>query len=156
MSNTKTPETDSPPESLGSAAALKKQAVHEGITLPSGAVVTIKLPNINKMIRAGELPNELVEAAIQSQGEEKITREMVEREWDFIEYIVPLTLVKPKVTAEDVAEIDPNDAAMIAAFAARRIDTDAVGHQLGGLETQASFRKARGLVSLDEALADLP
>jgi hypothetical protein len=34
----------------------------------------------------------------------------------------------------------------------RRIDMDAVGHHLGGLEKVASFRNARGLVDLSSIL----
>jgi hypothetical protein len=41
-----------------------------------------------------------------------------------------------------VADLDPMDISMLANFAARRIDIDAVGHQLGGLETQKAFRRA--------------
>jgi hypothetical protein len=151
------------PEKVTTVAALKKRAVHKDVTLPSGAVVDIKLPNLSQMIKANTLPNELVDAALRQQvqpGEnakepKPLTREDLEQDWDFVEFIVPLTLHTPKVKAEDVADLDPSDVTMIANFAARRTDIDAIGCQLGGLDTVASFRKHRGFFDFDAAVADL-
>lgn len=155
-------ETERGPERVTTAAGLKKRAVHKDVTLPSGAIVDIKLPNLSQMIKAQTLPNDLVEAALKQQvqpgeGEEPkmLTREDLEQDWDFVEFIVPLVLHTPKVKTEDVADLDPMDVTMLANFAARRTDIDAVGHQLGGLDTQASFRQHRGFFDIDSALANL-
>lgn len=61
------PENTRGPEKVTSAAALKKRAVHKDVTLPSGAIVEIKLPNLSQMIKAQTLPNELVDAALRQQ-----------------------------------------------------------------------------------------
>lgn len=150
------------PEKVTTVAQLKKRAIHQDVTLPSGAIVDVKLPNLSQMIKTKTLPNDLVEAALRQQvqpGEEDkpkmLTREDLEQDWDFVEFIVPLTLHTPKVKTEDVSELDPMDVTMLANFAARRTDIDAVGHQLGGLDTQASFRQHRGFFDLDAALANM-
>lgn len=143
-----------------SKTALKKAAIHEGVTLPSGVKVAIRLPNIGQMIHAGTIPNELVAAALKQQpqpGQDEappLTEEDLKADWEFVEWVVPQTLYDPKITQEDVVDIDPLDLTMIANFASRRIDIDAVGHQLGGLETQKSFRRHRGIFTFDEDLAD--
>lgn len=160
-----TPQTDQTPrgpERVTTAAQLKKRAIHKDVTLPSGAIVEIKLPNLSQMIRAGTLPNDLVDAALKQQvapGEDPdaakmLTREDLEQDWDFIEFIVPLVLHKPEVKAEDVKDLDPMDVTMLANFAARRTDIDAVGCQIGGLDTQESFRRHRGFFDIDAALAN--
>jgi hypothetical protein len=144
------------PDSL---TQLKKRSLHEGVTLPSGAVVTIRLPDLAQMIKSKQLPSELIEAAVKLQDTEdgkpkKLTVEDIEADADFVAYIVPLTIHEPKVKPEDLDDLDPMDKAMVASFATRRTDIDAVGHQLGGLETQKSFRRHRGIYDLDEALGN--
>lgn len=159
MTETAAPETAEAPKKPDSKSGLKKRRLHEGVTLPSGAVVTIKLPNLGQMIHAGTLPNELVQAALKQQtpvGEDerpKLTEEDLKQDWEFVEWVVPQTLHEPKIESSDVVDLDPADITMIANFAARRIDIDAVGHQLGGLETQKSFRDHRGIFTFEEALA---
>lgn len=154
------PETPEAPKP-DSLTALKKRRFHEGVTLPSGAVVTVTLPNLGKMIHANELPNDLLAAALKQyaptpDGENapQLTEDDLKKDWEFVKWVVPLTLHEPKVKSEDVDDLDPMDITMIANFAARRIDIDAVGHQLGGLETQKSFRDHRGIFTFEEALAD--
>lgn len=149
MAPTETPEVPK----AKTADDLKKRAVHKDVTLPSGIKVDIRLPNLPQMIKSGTLPNELIDAAIEHQNSEKITKEILVETWEFTEFIVPLTLVTPEITKEDVKDLDINDLELLTAFAARRTDMDAIGHQLGGLETQEAFRKHRGIVDLDEALA---
>lgn len=139
-----------------SKTQLLKRRIHEGVTLPSGAVVTIVLPNLGQMIKAGSLPNDLMQAALKQQSasqDEQLTEEDLKKDWDFVEWIVPLTLYEPKIETADVEKLDPMDITMIANFAARRTDIDAVGHQLGGLETQKSFRDLRGIITFEEAVA---
>jgi hypothetical protein len=104
------------------------------------------------MIKGGDIPNELVDVALEVKREEKIDVEVITRAWDFTRFIVPQTVVNPKITDEDVDDLPIQDVEMLAGFAMRRIDMDAVGHHLGGLEKVASFRNARGLVDLSSIL----
>lgn len=138
-----------------SAADLKKRAVHENVTLPSGILVDIKLPNLPQMIKSKGIPNDLVDSALAQQDAEKLTREILEETWDWAEFIIPLILVSPKVETDDVKELDPADIQLLLDLGARRTDMDAVGHQLGGLETQKAFREHRGILSLDEAMGNV-
>lgn len=152
----KTKTEDRGPAETTTSAALKKRAVHKGVTLPSGAIVDIRLPNLAALLRADGIPNDLIEPALALQQDEdkKLTREDIEKSWDFVEWVIPKTLVKPEIKQEDVKDLDPMDIEMLAAFATRRTDMDAVGHQLGGLDTQASFREHRGIISLDSLVGD--
>jgi hypothetical protein len=139
------------------ADAWKKSRVHENVTLPSGFQVDITIPNLATLITSGELPNPLVDAALQNlkpqQEDGSINREALEKSWDFIKFIVPRMLVSPTVTPDDVDDLPIEDVEMLAGFATRSNDIDAVGHHLGGLETHRSFRELRGLLTLDEALS---
>ena len=150
-------ETTESPKAT-SAAGWKKAKVHQGVTLPSGTVVDITVPNLVTMIASGELPNPLIDAAMQAQGgspdqQEKLSPETLKDTWEFIRFIVPGMLVKPTITADDIDDLPVEDVEMLAGFATRRNDIDAVGHHLGGLETSRRFRELRGLITLDEALS---
>jgi hypothetical protein len=131
-------------------ASWKKAAVHEGITLPSGTVVSIKLPNLPLMIKTGQLPNTLVEDALASQSTSAgttVTREMIEQQWDYYSFLVSKTVVEPAITQDEVAEIPAEDIEMIVEFATRQRDIDAVYSHIAGLDKLDSFRKFRALSS---------
>jgi hypothetical protein len=143
-----------------SASAWKKAKVHEGITLPSGAVVDITIPNLATLISSGTLPTPLVDAAMRLEGapddgdgKRKVTPEVLKETWDFIEYIVPLMVVKPSITSDDLEDLPVEDVEMLASFATRSNDIDAIGHHIGGLETHRRFRELRGLITLDEVVS---
>lgn len=127
----------------------KKAAVHEGVTLPSGAVISVKLPNLSLMMKTGQLPNALVQAAVAqveaTSGSSSITAEMIEQQWDFYSFLVSKTVVEPEVSQEDVADLPAEDIEMIVEIATRQRDMDAVYRHLSGLDTQESFRQFRGL-----------
>lgn len=154
MTQTKT-KPDGPTGRVSSASAWKKRKVHKDITLPSGAQVDVELPNLAQLVKSGTLPNELLEAAVKQNRADEISRELLEETWDFTRFIVPLTVASPKIEASDVDELPIEDVEMLAAFAARRTDIDAVGHHLAGLEAVASFRDLRGLITTDPALFDV-
>lgn len=136
--------------------AWKKRRVHENVTLPSGQAVDLTIPNLQKMLKGNTIPNELVDAAIKSDSARKVTRELLTDTWDFQRWLLPQMVVKPEgITSEDVDELPVQDIEMLVSFASRNTDMDAVGHQLGGLETQNSFRDFRGLITTDEALLGL-
>lgn len=154
-------QTEERPKAV-SASAWKKAKVHEGVTLPSGAVVDISVPNLSQLIASGQLPNALVDAAMKLDSERqqdekpaKLDPELLRDTWEFVKFIVPLTVHKPSITSDDVDDIPIEDAEMITSFATRRNDIDAIGHHLGGLETHRRFRELRGLITLDEAMADI-
>lgn len=134
-----------------SKTAWKKVKTHTA-TLPSGAVVKLTLPNLGALLKSGNIPNELVDAAIGFQQAEKITREMLEESFEWVAFILPRTVVEPTITEEEVRndELPSQDLEMLAAFVARTLDIDAVGHHLGGLETNRDFRRFRDLLTIDE------
>jgi hypothetical protein len=140
------------PEKVKTADALKARAIHRDVVLPSGAIVDVRIPNLPQMVKSGKIPNELVDAAIKHQTAEAITREILEETWDFTRFIVPRTLVTPEITEDDVEGMDALDIELLVNMASRRADTDAVGRQLGGLDTQEKFRNFRDVLSLRAAL----
>lgn len=139
------------PEQPKDAAGWKARAVHYA-TLPSGTIVSFTLPNIAYLIKTGKMPNPLVDSAIKLQNAKQVTREILEDTWDFAEWVIPEMVRAPSIDDADLPELPAEDIEMLAAFANRSIDTDAVGHQLGGLETVKSFREARGIFTSDENL----
>jgi hypothetical protein len=151
MSTTKTPDTPK----TATAASWKKAKRHAGITLPSGAVVDIELPNIQLLIKAGAIPNNLLDAALQHQNAKEVTADMIKETWDYTVWILPRTVVSPEITEEDVKDLPAEDVEMLTGFAARTNDIDAVGHHLAGLETQRRFREVRGLLTAEEVVRDL-
>lgn len=154
-----TTQTDTPPDTDSvkpdSKSGWKRRVNRPNVTLPSGAVVTIKLPNIAQLIKSGTLPNDLIEAAIEVRSADKITRQMLEESWNYTEFIVPLTVADPAIEAEDVKDLPPDDLEMLVGFAGRQIDTDAIGHHISGLEANAAWRKFRGRQSFDEIATGL-
>lgn len=123
----------------------KKAKVHEGITLPSGAKVDIVLPNLPALVKAGALPNNLVEVATTAATTGEVPPDLLERLDDYHRFLIVHTVYAPKVTEEDIPDLPAEDIDMIVQFATRQIDTDAIGHHLAGLETVDSFRQFRGL-----------
>lgn len=139
----------------------KKNRVHEGVTLPSGTVVDITLPNLAQLIKGGQIPNELLEVATkiglgQMKPDEDVSTDVINQVSDFHAFLVSQTVVKPTVTQEEVSngEIPAEDVSVLVQFAMRERDTDVVGHHLAGLETVESFRRFRGLDSSVEDLLD--
>ena len=134
----------------------KKAAVHE-ITLPSGTVISIKLPNLALMLKTGNVPNSLIDAAVGSQNLDsvEVTREMIESQWDFSAFLVANTVVEPQLTEDEVAEIPAEDIEMIVEFATRQRDIDAAYNHIGGLDKMEAFRQFRGIASSLEDLENL-
>jgi len=147
-----------------SKSAWKKAGVHT-VTLPSGAVVNITIPNLAKMAQAGELDNDLLQYAVptlpkadapdeEPTPEEK--KENLTKLAGFHQWLVSKTLVEPSLTPEEVKETVPTpDLEVLVELASRRRDMDVKGHHIGGLEVSADFRKFRGIESGDEDILDL-
>jgi len=137
----------------------KKAGIHEGVTLPSGTVVSIRLPNLSLMIKTGQIPNTLVEAAVKMQNlqgsaDPEITKEMIEQQWDYSSFLVAATVVEPAITQDEVAEIPAEDVEMLVEFATRQRDIDAVYRHISGLDKLESFRRFRNVGSGLEDLED--
>lgn len=124
------------------------------VTLPSGAEVTIQVPNQAAMLKGGEIPNDLLSIALkQSQGTESdLTIDDLKMAAEYDRFLVLKTVVEPAITEEDLNDLPQEDLAMLIEFATRRRDHDVLGHHLAGLETTEEFKKFR---DLEERLADL-
>lgn len=123
-------------------SAWKGKKDHE-VTLPSGMVVTIRIPNLPALIKSGRVPNELLDAAIGAGPDTEITKEMIEQQSDFYNYVVSVTVVDPSVEPHEVHDLPYEDVEMLVALALRQRDFDAVYKHIGGLDKVASFRQAR-------------
>lgn len=141
------------------------------ITLPSGAEVAIRIPDLARMAQLGKLDNELLKDATPDPdaNEEYVATEPPKQKTpeekkkalaelaEFNAWLVSVTVVDPKVTPEEAANPDivpTEDLEVLVEFATRRRDMDVVGHHYAGLETNADWRKFRGLPPLDPDLLD--
>jgi hypothetical protein len=125
------------------------------VTLLSGAVVEIEIPNLPKMIALGQVPNALMSAAMQFAQKPKVTPELLQEQYEFTKYLASETVKVPAVRPEDVEALPTEDVEMIIEFATRQRDMDAVGHHLAGLEKIESFRRIRRIPDLDSDLERL-
>lgn len=141
-----------------------QQAGVHTVTLPSGAVVDIRIPNLAQMAQAGELDNELLQYAIPDapqleEPEKELTADEKKANLtklaQFHAWLVSKTLVDPAVTPEEVPSVVPTpDLEVLVELASRRRDMDVVGHHIGGLEVSAEFRKFRGIDSGESDFLD--
>lgn len=148
-----TPETteERKPTTL---AGWKRQAVHT-VTLPSGAVADIRIPDITGLIESGAIPNDLLDAAlgqVNRQPGEKMTKAEVQQEHEFRRLIVALTVVSPKLEASEVDSIPSEDKDLLIAIATRRTDMDAEGSHIAGLDKSEKFRRFRRIGEFDPLL----
>lgn len=139
------------PKAAASVGDWEARRNHYGVTLPSGAVVDIRLPDLPAMAKAGDIPNELLEASVQLQKaiEDKdrsaLTTETLVNLEEFMEFLLPEMILQPKITAEDVqTKLPSEDKELLVQFAQRARDLDAVGRHLAGLEKLAEWRRFRG------------
>lgn len=147
--------------STTSKSAWKKAGVHT-VTLPSGAVVNIRIPNLAQMAKAGDLDNDLLQYAVPNlpkDADEEPTpeqkRENLTKLANFHNWLVSQTLVDPALTPDEVQETVPTpDLEVLVELASRRRDMDVTGHHIGGLEASAEFRKFRGIDGGDEDILD--
>lgn len=134
---------------VADVAAWKNRAVHN-VTLPSGAAVKIKIPNLTALIRNDVVPSKLREAAVaevvspgrplaaagapvegETQGRPTVDEETVKQLYDLYEFLVCEMLVSPEIKAEDLDELPQLDLDMLTQFALRERDVDARGVRLG-------------------------
>lgn len=134
--------TSGPVAKVKSKAAWTKRAVHTPI-LPSGSQVTIVIPNLPALLKAGEIPNELLNVALKNLGGEELTEEDAKAAAEFNEYIVAVMVKEPEIEQADVSALPYEDVQMLVEFATRQRDTDALGYHLAGLETTDEWKKFR-------------
>ena len=128
------------------------------VTLPSGAVIGIRIPDLATLIEAGELPQNLLDEALGyaagTKDDETPTKESIIKEREFRDLLVELTVTEPKLTTADVAKVPVEDKDLIVAIALRQRDLDAIGEHIGGLTKSDKFRAFRGLDSIESLLED--
>lgn len=140
-------DTDTDDVKVASLSDWKKNKTHT-VTLPSGTAVEIQIPDLPGLVKAGTIPNELVEVAIAvSEGEKKVTRDDIIKQSDFYNALAALTVTKPTVTEEDFSNgaLPFEDKEMIVEFATRQRDIDAIGHHIGGLEKVRDWKSFRSI-----------
>lgn len=165
MSTVETKERAKGPVAL---SAWKGRANHT-ITLPSGAVVVIRMPNLATLIRNDQLPEALRAAAlrqafddletVEPMGAEatteeqrkkllderyKATKEMI----DLQDGLIVEMMVDPPLTLEEVQLIPAEDRDMLIEIAQRDRFVDALGVRLGVAPLSAfrEFRELHGCV----------
>lgn len=141
-----------------------KKAKTHTVTLPSGVDVEIQIPNLAKMAKGGELPNDLIKhaaPATANSGEEpeELTEDQRVKNLttlaEFQSWLVSVMLVDPKLSPDEVLDVVPTpDLEVLVELASRRRDMDVVGHHIGGLEGSADFRKFRGIDAREPYLLD--
>lgn len=129
---------------------------YHNVVLPSGAEVTIIVPNLPALVKTGQVPNDLIESAVGvMQGTVEITAELLAEQADFYTKLVALTVSEPAITESDVADLPYEDVEMLAEIATRQRDVDALGRHLAGLHTSKEWRTFRGLDLGGSALESL-
>lgn len=140
-----------------SAAGWKKAARHT-VRLPSGVYVDIRIPDLPALIEAGQIPQNLLDAALTSlaKGEDTVpTKEMIVQQREFTDKLVQIAVIEPKLSDEDVRDIPYEDKEMLVEIATRQRDVDAEYNHIGGLQKSETFRRFRGLPSGDEDVSGL-
>lgn len=145
--------SDTATQKAASLGAWKKAKRHT-VTLPSATVVEIEIPDLPNLVKAGAIPNELVDVAIEAASGRKVTRDDIVKQADFYNKLCALTVVVPEVEESVFAngDIPFEDKEMLVEMATRQRDLDAVGHHLAGLEKSSDFRSFRGIVSFDSGV----
>lgn len=130
----------------------KKAKVHD-VTLPSGTTVSITIPNLPQMVKTGQIPNDLLDAALGAMQTQEVTPELVKEQADFYNKLVVWMVKDPELTEADVDEIPYEDVELLVELGTRQRDLDALGRHIGGLHKSAEWRRFRGVLYGDEDLA---
>lgn len=133
------------------AAGWKKAAVHS-VLLPSGTRIDMKIVDLPAMVETGQIPQHLLDVAIDVAVEEEARKpsvEMMKLQREYTDLLVLASVVNPKVTEADLPEIPYEDKDLIVAIATRQRDFDAEGAHIGGLDKSEKFRKFRGFTDFE-------
>jgi hypothetical protein len=141
-----------------STAAWKKAKVHN-IMLPSGVRVDIVIPDLARLIETGQVPQNLLDAALGLAGQhndQKPTVELIKQEREFTDMLVKLSVVNPKLSDEDLDDLPYEDKEKIVKIANRQHDLDAEGEPIAeGLAKSDKYRKFRGIFDSPEDVEGL-
>lgn len=134
----------------------KKAATHP-VVCPSGVTIEIRVPDLPALIEAGEIPQDLIEAALGAagSGQRKPTVEAVIQQREFTDKLTQLTVTDPVLKDADLPEVPYEDKEFIVAIATRQRDLDAEGNHIGGLDTSEKFRRFRRLGEFESAVEGL-
>lgn len=121
------------------------KAKRHTVALPSGYEIEVEIPNLPQLVKTGYLSNELVSEALSALQTQKLTPEVIINQAEFYDKLIAITVKEPAVTEEEVKDLPFEDVELIVEIATRQRDLDALGRHIGGLHTQAEFRKFRGL-----------
>ena len=137
-------------EKATTLASWKKAAIHYPL-LPSGMRVGIRIPDLPALIETGEIPSNLLDAALGVAGGKDTTptKELIAEQREFTDHIVLVSVVEPKITKDDVSAIPYEDKEFLVQVATRQRDLDAEGEHIGGLSKSDKFRRFRGLGEFD-------
>lgn len=137
-----------------------RQRRRANITLPSGMRVTVQTVTLDELCTAEALPDDLLRAALlemtpggvpaaiaaelQKADSDALARakKLSEDSVSLVDRLCVAALVDPQVDVESVVEIDAYDKQMIAQIAQRRIDEDAAGRRVYGVQPVDQFRGA--------------
>lgn len=138
--------TDSDPtQKVKDAAGWKGRKEHD-VVLPSGAEVRIIIPNLPHLVKAGQIPNDLIESAIGiMQGQVEITPELVIEQAEFFNKLLAVMVLDPQISEDDVPDLPYEDVEMLVEIGTRNRDVDAMGRHLAGLHKSREWRTFRGL-----------
>lgn len=141
-----------------SKTAWKKNRVHKGVVCPSGAVISVQIPNLTTLAASGEIPNELVDiaaAVTQTLAAGKpVPEDSMEKMQELERYLVLHTVAEPKITKEDIDDLPAEDVSFIGELAFRQRDTDALGNSIAGLDALAKYATFRDLNAGNEDFLD--
>jgi hypothetical protein len=123
------------------------RAIHT-VTLPSGMVVKIRIPNLGQLLKGDAIPDRLRSVAIsqvareldpsaaplfqpddQQSPEQKI--KVITEVYELYEWLVTETVIEPAIGENDLDGLPEMDKQMLAQIAGRERDTDALGVTLG-------------------------
>lgn len=133
-----------------SAAGWKKAATHT-VRCPSGVYVGIRIPDLPALIESGSFPQHLLDAAgvaAKVADEPKDAAKLIEdmkHQREYTDLITKLSVVEPKLSDADIAEIPYEDKEFLVLIATRQRDFDAEYKHIGGLDSSESFRRFRKL-----------
>ena len=124
--------------------AAQKRKTGELITLESGNVLRVGRPSIGNLMKTGQLPSELANAAVKVQSGGNTSPDDIKKFTEYQEKLVKLAVIEPKVVESnanyDNGEINISDLS-------DDEQTEIMIYVNGGLEALAKFRQQRQSLS---------
>lgn len=123
-----------------------KKAKRHTVALPSGFEVEVEIPNLPQMVKTGQIPNDLLDAALGAIKQQDITPELIKEQAQFFTLLVTTMVKDPVVTVEDLEgdALPYEDIELLVEIGTRQRDLDALGRHIAGLHKSEEWRKFRG------------